>query len=654
MILIRLFEHQVVRRPYAVALTDGERHLTYAELNAAANRFAHALRAAGVGAETRVGLHLPPGADAIAAMLGIMKSGGAYVPLDPALPTARLARIIETAGPAVIVTNRTGERTLPATTVRCLRADAAAVRHAGADDPGVAIAPADLCYVMFTSGSTGTPKGVMVTHGNLEPLFDDIGTRLGIDEGDVWTAAHSMAFGFSVWEIWGALRHGGRLVIVPAALRTDPAGLFALVREQHVTIMSQTPSAFRQNLLADVFGEGLTATALRRVVLSGEAADGAALERWFARHGDAEPHLINTYAVTETSGQLTFARLAAAPASPDQDGQDETGQDKTGKSQAEGMPRRAAGTGAGTALAHADLAIVDAKLHPVPTGEAGELLVGGPAVARGYIDAPQLTGERFIDVTIAGHTARRWYRTGDRARLGAGGGLEFLGRADDQVKLRGFRIEPAEIAATLRAHPAIDDAAVVLRTDDGVPPRLVGYVVPRVTAPSSRPEFWPSVGPYQLYDEFLYDLMSSEAERLAHYRDAFAGVVRDRIVLDIGTGEHALLARMCIEAGARRVYAVEVLDDAADKARALVQAQGLDDRIRVLHGDIAALDLPEPVDVCTQGIIGNIGSADGIVPIWNGARRHFAPGCVPVPSRCPTCSGTVARPVSLIDDLVLR
>jgi len=630
MLLHESFESHAARRPYAVALTVDERHLTYGELNVLANQFAHTLIKMGVKNEVCVGLHLPPGAELIAAMLGIMKAGGAYVPLDPGLPTNRLAQILELAKPAVIITQCATAADLPVHSAQNIFADSDTNGSSRRDDPRMPVAPDDLCYVMFTSGSTGAPKGVMVTHGNLAPLFDDIGVELDIDTGDVWTAFHPFSFGFSVWEIWGALRHGGRLVIVPAELRTDPARLFELVRMQQVTIMSQTPSAFRQNLLSAVFTDGLASIALRCVVLSGEAADIGALQRWFVRHGDGEPRIVNTYAITETAGQLTFASVESADCD-------------TGNS------------GVGRALAHAELAIVDEKCVPVTTGQAGELWAGGPSVARGYIGLTEQTAERFVIRTLDGYRATRWYRTGDRARLTAHGVLEFLGRTDDQVKLRGYRIEPGEIAAVLREHPAIDDAAVALRADHGGEPRLVGYFVlhgvphgaPRATM-SSRPEFWPSVGPYQLYDEFLYDLMSSEAERLVSYREAFDRSVRDRIVLDIGTGEHALLARMCVEAGARKVYAVEILEDACRKARALVNEQGLADRIQVIQGDIASLDLPEQIDVCTQGIIGNIGSADGIVPIWNSARRHFAPGCVPVPARCRTLIAAVELPEDLI------
>ena len=295
--------------------------------------------------------------------------------------------------------------------------------------------------------------------------------------------------------------------------------------------------------------------------------------------------------------------------------------------------------------------MLDDEQAPVPPGQIGELFVGGPGVARGYVGEPELTAERFPTIDVDGNGPARVYRTGDRARVHPDGSLEFHGRADDQIKLRGFRIEPSEVETALREHAQVADAAVALRPGPGGQPRLCAWVVPRDDSPGfDAPEFWPSVGPYQVYDEFLYDLMSAETERLDLYREALVDAVHDRVVLDIGTGENALLARMCAEAGARRVYAIELIEDAYLKAAALIRDQGLDDRVVVIQGDMSTVDLPEPVEVCTQGIVGNIGSADGIVPIWNAARNQFAQDCIPVPSRCRTMIAAVELPDALAEN----
>ncbi len=628
------FERQAEARPNSLPVIYRQTRLTYSELNIRANRLAHALRQWGVGPDIPVGLYLEEGLDTLVGMLAILKAGGGYVPLDPQLPLNRLAQILAQAEPPVVLT----QSGLPVLTeadggrMLCIDTEKEFIERQSSDNPNVCVEGDDLCYVMFTSGSTGIPKGVMVTHGNLQHLFDDIGQRLSFGSTDVWTQFHSIGFGFSVWEIWGALRHGGRLVMVPRDQRTDPKRLFELIRSEGVTIVSQTPSAFRQNFLAQSFHGDREGLAIRSIVLSGEAIVEVDLRRWFERNGSAGPRIFNTYAITETGGQVAVREYT------------QTDLD-AGSTNGIGLPLR-----------HVEAVILDQDRRPVAPGSAGELYVGGPGVARGYINDAVLTASHFFHLSCDEKDFGRVYRTGDQARFSANGQLEFLGRADDQVKVRGYRVELGDIESALQSHPGVREAAVNVYQDEGNQPALVGYVVPEAAAlegaesrefGGGEPEFWPSLGPYQLYDEFLYDLMSSEGRRLDQYRKAFERSVTGKIVLDIGTGEHALLARMCVEAGARRVYAVEVLDDACRKARELVESLGLSERIIVMQGDMASVVLPEQVDVCTQGIIGNIGSADGIVPIWNSARRFFGSDCIPVPARCRTLIAAVELPEQL-------
>jgi predicted RNA methylase/acyl carrier protein len=354
------------------------------------------------------------------------------------------------------------------------------------------------------------------------------------------------------------------------------------------------------------------------LVLSGEAVLADDLRRWYRNAGPAAPRLVNTYAITETGGNVMFREYAAG----DHDARN-----------------------IGRPLSDASVHVLDAAQQPVATGEAGELYVGGPGIAQGYFDDPALTAARFV--TLPGCNVRA-YRTGDMVQVTADGSLEFLGRADEQVKWRGHRVELGEIESLLRTHPGISAAAAAIRADEAGNEKLVAYVVPGANAlPPREPEFWPSLGGYQVYDDLLYDLMSADAQRNAAFSAAFSRHARDRVVLDLGTGPHALLARLAVSAGARKVYAVEVLPEAAAKARAAVAAAGLADRITVIEGDAAVIELPEPAEVCTQGIIGNIGSADGIAPIWNRAREQFGARCVPVPGRCTTLIAAVELPESL-------
>jgi amino acid adenylation domain-containing protein len=617
--VLERFAAQCGLRPLAPAIIAGEVSLGYAELDAAANRFAHRLQALGVARDMPVGICLAPGADLLVAMLGVLKAGGAWLPLDPAWPRERLGHMLDVVRPLVLVTSRALRERCPAGAHRLFDIDAerAAVAAQSAADPAVPIVPQQLCYLMFTSGSAGTPKCVMVTHGNLARLFPPLCAALDFGPDEVWSWFHSVSFGFSVWEMLGALLHGGALRVVPEAVRNAPAALGAWIADSGVTVFSQTPSALRRLLGVPEFHQAIDRSRLRYLALSGEALRPEDIALWHQHHDGrrqaSAPQLISTYALTETGGQVTLRVYAAADATPE--GARNIGQPLGGR----------------------HVLVLDAAGKVVAPGEAGELWVGGACVAAGYFADPALTAQRFTSHAVAGQGVLRGYRTGDQVRLRSDGALEYLGRSDAQLKYRGYRIEPAEIETALRAHPGVRDAAVALQGDAAGNPRLTAHIVSaQPQASAGALEFWPSLGAYEVYDDLLYGLMNAEPVRLNAYRAAFAASVPGRTVLDIGTGSDAVLARMCVEAGARHVYAVEILAAAARQAAELVRRLGLEERITVLHGDIATLELPEPVEVCTQGIIGNIGSADGIVPVWNAARRNFAPDCVPVPVRCVT------------------
>jgi amino acid adenylation domain-containing protein len=605
-------------RPDAIALSGAGNALSYGELDRRASQLARYLIEQGIARDRIVALCLDWPADQLIAMLAVLKAGGAYLPLDPVLPPSRRSAMLSAARPALVLTSvawrsQFGDETAP---VYCLD-DGAPPHLRSSDAPFATAVDADqLCYVMFTSGSSGTPKGVMVTHGNVAGLFRPFTERYRLDEADTWSWCHSFGFGFSAWEIWGALVHGARLHAVPLSTRADPDGLRELLGREGITVLSQTPSAFRQNLLAD--GSAWVADLpLRLIMLSGEALPLTDMQRWLASQGENGLRVLNTYAITETGGQLSSREFSRA-----------------------GLAKDPAAS-VGFPLPGVEPMIVDESGQPAATGVAGELWVSGPGIARGYVGDDELTAQRFVE-----RHGRRWYRTGDRFRQLEDGQLEFLGRVDAQLKWRGYRIEPAEIEARLRTHPAVGDAAVALRENEHGESRLLACIVP---ANRDAPEFWPSVGPYQVYDAFLYDLMSSEPQRIAHYQEAFAAVARGRTVLDIGTGEQALLARLAVEAGARHVYAVELLPDAAERAREVVAALGLSDRISVLNGDIADLPAPERADLITQGIVGNIGSADGIATIWNRARHWFADRYTAVPACCRTLIAPVELPPELIE-----
>ncbi|MFF8288760.1 amino acid adenylation domain-containing protein [Streptomyces sp. NPDC016309] len=476
--LPELFERWAARTPHAPAVGHGDRRLTYAELNARANRLARTLVRRGAGPETTVAVLLPRSVDLITAILAVSKTGAAYLPLDTGWPPEHTERILADARPVCVLSGTDPAETAPAAPPSATSdadtgtdADQSAADRIDADltdaDRTGPLTPDHAAYVIYTSGSTGRPKGVVVPHRGPVALLEAAATEFGLRPDDTWTMFHSCAFDFSVWEMWGALAHGGRLVIVPREVSRNPRAFLDLLVRERVTLLSQTPSAFRSLDQADAEEpERGRELALRRVVFCGEALAPAVVRSWYGRHRDSGPVLVNTYGITETS--VLSTRLALDP----------------DHGTARAVP-------IGTAVAGTRLYVLDGRLRPVPPGVAGELYVAGSGVARGYLHRPALTAQRFVADPF-GPAGSRLYRSGDLVRARRDGSLEYLARADDQVKIRGFRVEPAEIEAALLAAPGVAGGAVLAtaggprdraRTEaDGGPgadgaARLVAYVV---------------------------------------------------------------------------------------------------------------------------------------------------------------------------------
>ncbi|WP_327074620.1 amino acid adenylation domain-containing protein [Kitasatospora purpeofusca] len=459
--LPELFEAAALANPGATAVScDGE-SLGYAELGARADRLARLLAARGIGPGTIVALALPRSLDLVTGLLAVAKSGAAYLPLDPEYPADRLAYMLADAAPAALLTDtatapRMPEHRVPQLLVDGGEADAHPAVPLAQHERTRPLTAEDTAYVIYTSGSTGRPKGVPVTHHNVVRLFSATDHWFGFGAEDVWTLFHSYAFDFSVWELWGALLRGGRLVVVPHLVSRDPAAFLDLLARERVTVLNQTPSAFYQLSAADRERPG-TELALRYVVFGGEALELGRLDDWYERHADDAPTLVNMYGITETTVHVSYIALDRASAA-------------------------AAGSSSTIGVNIPDLRIyvLDQYLQPVPPGVTGEMYVAGAGLARGYLGRPALSSERFVADPYAelfGERGTRMYRSGDLARRRADGVLEYFGRADQQVKIRGFRIELGEIEAVLAAHPAVADAAVIVREDVPGDKRLVGYAV---------------------------------------------------------------------------------------------------------------------------------------------------------------------------------
>ncbi|MEU0842433.1 non-ribosomal peptide synthase/polyketide synthase [Streptomyces sp. NPDC005962] len=457
--VVDLFEEQAARTPDATAVTCGAESLSYAELDCRAGQLAHRLAAQGAARERYVALALPRSLDMIVAIVAVLKTGAAYLPIDPDQPSGRIAHMLADTEPVLLLTTTAVDERIAADAAvprLCLDdpAVAADLRQRPASVPATARPlPDSPAYAIYTSGSTGLPKGVVVPHANVVRLFSQTRQWFSFDESDVWTLFHSYAFDFSVWEIWGPLLHGGRLVVVPYAVSRSPEEFLRLLADERVTVLNQTPSAFYALMRADEENPGARLS-LRRVVFGGEALDPRRLESWYAQHANTgtAPVLVNMYGITETTVHVTHTALDRATAA------------------------RATGSGIGTGIPDLRIYVLDAALQPVPPGAVGELYVAGAGLARGYLRRPGLTASRFVADPF-GTAGSRMYRTGDRARWSADGELEYLGRADDQVKIRGFRIEPGEIEAALTAHPGVAHAVVTAREDRPGVRRLVAYTV---------------------------------------------------------------------------------------------------------------------------------------------------------------------------------
>jgi amino acid adenylation domain-containing protein len=450
------FESQVAATPDAVAVIVEDQALTYRELDERANQLAHYLRARGVGPEVLVGICVERSVEMVVGILGILKAGGAYLPLDPASPRDRLAFIIGDSSASLLLTQSHLRDVVQdaGASVILLDEDWPLIAGEPKDAPGSGVGPDNLVYVIYTSGTTGRPKGVQLTHGNVARLFTatEAWYRFGAD--DVWTLFHSFAFDVSVWELWGALLYGGRIVVVPYLVSRSPSEFIDLLAKHRVTVLNQSPSAFRLFVQAEERKPLAAPLSLRLIIFAGEALDLQSLKPWVERHGDTKPVLVNMYGITETTVHSTYRPV--------------TRQDLLRTKSTIGVP-----------IPDLQLYLLDRHMKPVPIGVPGEIYVGGAGVARGYLDRPELTAGRFIADPFSARHGARIYKSGDLARYLPDGDIEYLGRLDKQVKIRGFRVELGEIEAVLCQHPGVASAIVVAQAHERGDIRLIAYIVPK-------------------------------------------------------------------------------------------------------------------------------------------------------------------------------
>ncbi|MBV5280558.1 MAG: amino acid adenylation domain-containing protein, partial [Actinobacteria bacterium] len=466
----QLFEEQVENTPDSTAVVIGKEKMTYRELNRKANQLAHHLRKKGVVPDQLVCICMERSMDMIIAMLAILKAGGAYTPLDPSYPRARLQFMLEDTGAPLVVTHECIKEMLPVESAsspltQCTASlvlvdtDMDTIYRESEDNPVNYNSPEHLAYVIYTSGSTGKPKGVLIEHRNVVRLMTNDKFQFDFTKNDVWTMSHSYCFDFSVWEMYGALLYGGKLVIVPKETSRDSEKFLALLKEENVTILNQTPRSFYYLAGLEVSEDRRCTTgtgdchsssglSLRYVIFGGEALKPAMLKGFNEKYPAVK--LINMYGITETTVHVTYKEITGAEI--------RTNVSNVGKP----IP---------TLTAY----IMDKELRLLPIGVPGELLVGGDGVARGYLNRDEQTREKFIANPYK--DGERLYRSGDLAKMLPDGDIEYLGRIDQQVKIRGYRIELGEIENVLLMHPQIDQAAVIDREDEAGDRFLCAYLV---------------------------------------------------------------------------------------------------------------------------------------------------------------------------------
>jgi|GEM_PF-1036535 len=618
--VVSLVERQAERFPDKTAVDLSGMAFTYRELDERSNKLARYLRDQGVRQGNLVAISLDRSLEMVVAILGVMKSGAAYVPIDPAYPHDRIAFILQQIEPPLLLTQAKLAENFSSFDIKSLELDSgwAEVNDFPGASPGVTLLPQDLAYAIFTSGSTGQPKGVLLEHRGLVNLTHSQIEAFKISSESRVLQFASFGFDASVSEIFTALAAGATLCLGSKEELLPGTDLVNFINRNRISVVTLPPSVLR------VLPESELPT-LRTLVSAGEACSSELVSKWATNRT-----FINAYGPTETTVCATLGEVEPDP---------------LGRMPDIGYP-----------LANFAVYILDESLHPVPSGVVGELCVAGVGIARGYLGPQELTAEKFVHNPNDTGTYSRLYKTGDLGVRKKDGRIEYIGRKDNQIKLRGFRIELGEIEHILRNSPDVHDAVVMLREDRPGDKKLVSYIVSEGVGKefgrrggsepdvSNKLELWPSIAEFFVYDELIYYAMTHDEIRNDSYKVAINKLVRDKVVLDIGTGRDAILSRFCVEAGARKVYAIELLEESYQGAKSTIEELGLQDKIELIYGDATQVQLPEKIDVCVSEIVGAIGGSEGAAAIINDAWRFMKESGRMIPSRSTTLIAGVNLP----------
>jgi amino acid adenylation domain-containing protein len=615
-----LFEQQVESNPNATAVVCGHRQLSYVQLNQRANQLAHYLKRSGVHPEGRVGVCLERTLEALVTVLAIFKAGGAYVPLAPDYPSERLRYMLADSQVSVLVTSRDGMAKLAdgAATMICLDDDWDQIARESADNPEQIVGGENLAYVIYTSGSTGRPKGVMVEHRALANVLAASRERFGFTHTDVMPCLASFSFDISLFELCNPLCVGGTVVIWDQKDVLDVENLIASFAG--FSLLHCVPTLMRQ--IVDWMKEhNCSAGRLRQVFVGGEAVGIQLLDQMREVFPNAEVNVL--YGPTEgaiiCASRPIETQLTVAPI--------------------------------GTALENVQLYVLNDEMRLSPT-EVGELYLGGRGLARGYLNRPELAAERFVPDCFSGMNGERLYRTGDLARWDAEGNLEFVGRLDQQVKIRGHRIELREIEAALESCPGIAEAAVTVREDQPGQQRLVAYVVAdsciklQPTESSNTTWFSPAIHDYE--DELTPVISASDNGAVHPFYQAIIDKVRAKTILIVCPDQEKLLLKACLDAGAKCVYVAESsLEALATTERTISLNYPRRVVPFVVGGSTPASE--DAIDICITDFLGDIGGAKGLEACLQKLRPVIRPGAIFYPQRFVTQLSAVELPESLIE-----
>lgn len=579
--LVNLFQDQVLKTPDHTALVFGDKRMSYQELDSVSNQFANYIKSTyNIGVGDLISLTLDRSEWNVITMIGILKAGAAYIPIDPEYPQDRISYIKSDSQSKLtvdeILLEEFWEKQSSYTT----------------DDTETAPNVNDLAYVIYTSGSTGKPKGVMIEHGNIVNTILSQIKIFDLRESDHSLQFASFSFDASVSEIFITLLSGASLFIADDKMRSDPTLLESYIIDQKISIATLPPSYLRLMDVKNLKG-------MRGLITAGEAPAIDKVSEYLS-YGT----FYNAYGPTETSICGSVYKIP------------------------KGSSLNTTTIPIGYPIANTQIYILDEFNNLQPDGVVGEICIGGKGLAREYLNKPELTDEKFIENPFG---SGKLYKTGDLGTWLPDGSVEFLGRLDDQIKINGYRVELNEIEVSLENHEDIEEALVLIKENQNSAKELVAYLKKK-----QKVCLTPSLSEYLVYDDLLYRALTSDEKRNNVYKKVFQKLLKGKVVLDVGTGKDAILSRFCIEAGAKKVYAVEILEESYNKAKNKIQSLKLDDKIILVHGDITQIDLPEKVDYCISEIVGSIGGSEGASKLINDARRLLKDSKNMIPERSLT------------------